>query len=100
MVSEVNTSRYTSWKDGIINFYNLNLEEVVMRLETRYNQKFEYDAEVKDNLYTFTIKNEPLHEILRLMENITPIKAEQKDELITIKLDKNKKREVERQKNK
>ena len=34
----VNTSRYTSWKDGIVNIYNLSLEEVAKRLEKRYNR--------------------------------------------------------------
>ncbi|NLO02984.1 MAG: hypothetical protein GX126_11825, partial [Bacteroidales bacterium] len=45
-----------------MNLYDLTMEEVVMRLNTRYNQKFEIEPSVKDFKYTFTIKNEPLHE--------------------------------------
>jgi ferric-dicitrate binding protein FerR (iron transport regulator) len=95
-VSSVNTSKFTSWKEGILNIYNQSLEEVVERLETRYNQKFILDDEVKKYRYTFTIKNESLDEIIQLMEKITPVKAEQKNDTISIKIDKNKKRRVER----
>jgi len=94
-VADVNTYRYTSWKNGIINFYDLSIEEVVRRLETRYNQKFELERGVKYLRYTFTIKNEPLHEILRLMERITPVDAEQKDNVIVIRIDKDKMKNVE-----
>jgi ferric-dicitrate binding protein FerR (iron transport regulator) len=94
-VSEANTAKYTSWKDGIMNLYDLTMEEVLMRLNTRYNQKFEIDSAVKDFKYTFTIKNEPLHEILHLMEKITPVIIKQKGEIISIKVDKNKMKRVE-----
>lgn len=87
VVSEVNTSKFTSWKEGIINFYNQPLEELIKSLENRYNQKFEIDADVKDYHYTFTIKNETLDEIIQLMEKITPIKAVQKGNIITFKMD-------------
>ena len=89
-VLEANTTKYTSWKDGIMNLYDLSMEEVLMRLNTRYNQKFEIDTAVKNFKYTYTIKNEPLHEILQLMEKITPVIVEQKGEIIFIKADKNK----------
>ncbi|GAB1449969.1 FecR domain-containing protein [Draconibacterium sp.] len=95
-VSNVNTSKFTSWKEGILNIYDQSLEEVVERLETRYNQKFILDDEVKKYRYTFTIKSESLDEIIQLMEKITPIKAEQKNDTISIKIDKNKKRRVDR----
>ncbi len=94
--SEVNTFRYTSWREGIVNIYNLPIEEVVKRLEKRYNQKFELDPEVKRLTYTFTIQNESLEEVIKLMEKITPVKAEQKEDTITIKADKKKMRETVR----
>lgn len=91
-VSNVNTTKFTSWKDGIVNIYNQPLEEVAKRLETRYNQKFEFTDEVKGFHYTFTIKNESLDEIIKLMEKITPVKATQKEHIISFKLDQSKKR--------
>lgn len=82
-VANVNPARFTSWKEGIINIYNQPLEDVVKRLELRYNQKFRIDPEIKDIRYTFTIKNEPLGDILLLMEKITPVKAvQEKDEIL------------------
>lgn len=92
----VNTSRYTSWKEGIINIYDLPIKEVVERLEKRYNQPFELTPGVKDLRYTFTIQNEGLEDILHLMERITPVKIEQVGHIITIKEDKQKMREVRR----
>ena len=95
-VSEVNTSRYTAWKEGMIHIYDQSMEELVKRLEMRYNQKFEISAGAKDFKYTFTIKNERLDEIIQLMEKITPVKAVQKDSVILIETDEEKMRKVER----
>lgn len=89
-LSTVNTGMYTSWKDGLINVYNLPLSEVVIKLERRYNQKFVVDKAIKDLPFTFTIKNEDLHSILRLMEKITPIDAVQKGNIIELKYNKSK----------
>lgn len=90
VISEVNTRKFTSWKEGLINIYDQSLEELTKRLKIRYNQKFELTEDVKDFRYTFTIKNESLDEIIKLMEKITPIKAVQKENTISFKLDKNK----------
>jgi len=86
----VNTMRYSSWKDGIVNIYNLSLDEVIKQLEKRYNQQFELTTNVKDLHYTFTIEDETLEDILKLMERITPIKIEQKGEIIKIEFDEKK----------
>lgn len=89
-LSTVNTGLYTSWKDGMINIYNLPLSELVTKLERRYNQKFIVDEAIKNLPYTFTIKNEDLHSILRLMERITPVDAVQKGNIIELKYNKSK----------
>tara|TARA_R110002050_G_scaffold116333_1_gene232710 strand:+ start:2486 stop:3478 length:993 start_codon:yes stop_codon:yes gene_type:complete len=90
LVEKVNVELYTSWKEGMIHIYNLPLEEVVKKLEKRYNQKFQLDDEVKRLRYTYTIKNETLSDILRLMETITPIDVIQEGEVISLKYNKNK----------
>jgi transmembrane sensor len=92
----VNTIHYTSWREGIVNIYDLSIEDLVRRLEKRYNQKFELTPEVKELRYTFTIENEPLEYVLKLMERITPVKVKQTDETIRIDIDKKKLREVGR----
>ena len=87
-LSNVNTVLYTSWKDGIINIYNLPLSELVIKLEKRYNQKFVVDDQLKNLPFTFTIKNENLSSILSLIEKITPVDAIQHDNVIELKYHK------------
>lgn len=95
-VRRVNTAKFTSWKNGIMNIYDQSLEDLIKRLEIRYNQKFKISEEIKDLNYTFTIKNETLDETLHLMEKITPINIIQNQDIIEIEMDKNKQREVEK----
>ncbi len=94
-ISRVNTTKFTSWKDGIINIYNQSLPEVIKRLEVRYNQHFDFEENTMNFHYTFTIKNEPLSDIIQLMEKITPVKAVQKGDIITFRMDKTKMRKVD-----
>lgn len=94
-VGEVNTSRYTSWKEGIINIYDQSLDQVVKRLEMRYNQKFEIDNEAKEFRYTFSIKNEPLEDIINLMQKITPLKVVQENNVIKLEADEEKIKKVD-----
>ncbi len=96
VVRKVNTVKFTAWKNGIMNIYDQSLEELVKRLEIRYNQEFKISDEIKDLHYTFTIKNESLDEIIQLMEGITPIKVIQKNNIIEIELDKTKQRSAEK----
>lgn len=86
--SMVNTELFTSWKEGTINIYNLPLNELVIKLERRYNQKFMVEESIKNIPYTFTIKNEDLSSILGLMEKITPVVAVQKGNVIELKSSK------------
>ena len=91
VLSTVNTGLFTSWKDGIINIYNMPLSELVIKLEKRYNQKFEVDNEIKNLPYTFTIKNEKLSNILSLMEKITPVDVVQSGNVIELRYNQQKK---------
>lgn len=89
-VKKVNVEHYTSWKDGMINIHNLPLEEVVVKLSKRYNQQFKVDEKVKQIRYTYTIKNEPLSDVLQLMETITPVDAVQEGDVISLKYNRQK----------
>ena len=82
-------------KEGIINIYDLPTEELAKRLEKRYNQHFEIAPETKYLRYTFTIENESLEYVLKLMERITPVKIQQKEEIIKIELNKRKIKEAD-----
>ncbi len=90
VLSNVNTGLFTSWKDGLINIYNLPLSDLVLRLEKRYNQKFLVDEKIKNLPYTFTIKNEDLSSILSLMEKITPVDVIQRENVIELKYNQKK----------
>lgn len=82
---KVNTGQYTSWKDGILNIFELPLEQLVVKLERRYNQKFEVDPLVKELPYTFSIEGESLVEVIHLIERISPVKAQQEGNIIKLK---------------
>ncbi len=94
-IKKANINLYSSWKDGLIQIYDLPLNEVVVKLTKRYNQKFKIDEALKALHYTFTIKNEPLSEVLHLMETITPIDAVQKGDIIELKYNKSKEKKME-----
>jgi transmembrane sensor len=75
---------YTSWRNGIIQIYEMPLGEVAVRLEKRYNQKFEVDPAVRDVAFTFTIENESLTEILNVLRKIGSINAVKNGEIIKL----------------
>lgn len=93
-VENVNTERLVSWKEGILNVYDLSLDEVMIRLEKRYNQKFVGEEEVLDFHFTFSINDETLDEILDLMTRIAPIDVEQKGDVIEFILDEERNKKV------
>lgn len=82
---KVNPAHYISWKNGIMNVYELPLEQLVYKLERRYNQKFEIDPIIKDIPFTLNIEGESLPVVIHLIEKIAPVKAEQNGEIIKLK---------------
>jgi ferric-dicitrate binding protein FerR (iron transport regulator) len=81
----VNPKHYTSWRYGIMNIFELPLEQVAQKIEKRYNQKFEVDPRIKDMPFTFSIENESLAEVLYLLGKISPVKAVQEGNIIRLK---------------
>lgn len=74
-VSNVEVAKYTSWINGTLLFHNDRFEDVVKRLEKWYNISIEInDREVSDFLFTATIKNENLDQIVDLLKYSTPFK--------------------------
>jgi transmembrane sensor len=74
-ISEVNTRRFTAWKDNRLIFINMNLKELFVLLERKYG----VDIEVADNMvldyhYDSTITNETILEVLDLIAETLPIK--------------------------
>ena len=75
MVSNVDVAKYTSWINGTLLFHNDRFEEVLKRLGKWYNITIEInDHEISDFLFTATIKNENLDQIVELLKYSTPFK--------------------------
>lgn len=63
-----------SWANDQMLFRNKNLGEICRFLSKWYNVKINLSPELKDQFrYTFTLRHEPLEEILRIMSRIHPI---------------------------
>ncbi|HBL75017.1 MAG: hypothetical protein A2W90_07520 [Bacteroidetes bacterium GWF2_42_66] len=84
---KVNPVHYTSWRNGTMHIFELPLEQLILKFEKRFNQKFEADQQVKSIPFTFSIEGESLSEVLHLMEKIAPVNAVQEGETIQFKYD-------------
>lgn len=63
------------WKAAKIQFTNETLGSIVVKLEKWYGVNIEVDKQLASRYsYTFTLRDEPLEEILRIMNRINPMK--------------------------
>lgn len=69
-----NIDKYIAWKDGKIVFEDTPITQVADRLNKMFNVEIEVSNEVKDFIYTVTLVDEPIFQILDLMAIATPIK--------------------------
>ncbi|TKG94977.1 FecR family protein [Puteibacter caeruleilacunae] len=81
-IKKVNARHYIAWKDGIIHFNNATLEEVVFKLEHRYNQKFILDDDVRNLHFNLTVTNENLMEVIHILETVSGIEAKIEGDVI------------------
>ena len=73
-IEKGNVNLAVSWANDQIIFRNKNLEEISLFLSKWYNVKINLSPKIKDQFrYTFTLRHEPLEEILRIMSRIHPI---------------------------
>jgi ferric-dicitrate binding protein FerR (iron transport regulator) len=77
-LSGVEAKLYSLWKEKNIHCRNMPIEEFFAKVSERYNVTFELDndIELKKILINFTIKNDELSELLKIIEIIVPIKIE------------------------
>ncbi len=73
----VKTEEFTSWKSGKLIFRNAGIAEVAKKLEHRFGCTISISPELlnENPTYTFTIQQEKLEEICRLIELSTKAKA-------------------------
>ncbi len=85
-INQVNTRLATSWKDGTLIFRNSSLKEVTRQLERWFNCTIHVDPGLihSNILYTATIQEETLGEVLKMIEISTPVKTKVKNREVTI----------------
>ncbi len=76
-VKDVETLLTTSWKDGKLIFRNTSLPDVTVQLERWFNCKIHLDTRLMNAglMYTATIQDETLGEVLKMIEISTRIKT-------------------------
>lgn len=76
-VKQVSSELYSSWKENKVVFINLNLKELMNKLERRYGVHIVVeDPSLLKYHYDGTIKNETIHEVLDLLKETLPITYE------------------------
>ncbi|MFC2124691.1 FecR family protein, partial [Bacteroidota bacterium] len=85
-INQVNTSQYTSWIDGKIEFTNDNLDMVMKRLARWYDFEYEFENNLaRDYHFSARISNiENVSSILEMLEMTTDVKFELRNNTIVI----------------
>jgi len=69
-----NVEKYISWTIGKLIFDDTPIHQVAERLSRMFNVDFEIKDELKDYIYTVTLEDESLTQILDLITIATPVK--------------------------
>ncbi|TRZ43505.1 FecR family protein [Robertkochia solimangrovi] len=74
-VSDVDTERYTAWKDGKFYFEKENLENILTKAGRWYDFKFSFtDPELKERLFTGVVRKDyPLERLLGMIAKASKI---------------------------
>ncbi len=81
----VKASYFTSWKDNKLIFINMNLADLIILLERKYDVEIEVtDKSILNFHYDGTIKNESIIEIMELIKATTPIDYEIVNQIVKI----------------
>lgn len=74
LIRNVQTYRYTSWREGKLVFRNDPFDVVVKKLNNWYNVEIEIqDQQIKDYSYRATFVDETIEEVLKLLKLSAPI---------------------------
>ncbi len=77
IIKDVDTALSTSWRNGKLVFRNTSLIEVTKQMERWFNCQIKVDPKLlnSDILYTATIQDETLGEVLKMIEISTSVKT-------------------------
>lgn len=74
VTGKVDIEKYTSWKNGFLIFKNDPMKQVIEKLERWYNIEVEVtDPAVYHSIFTGTIRNETLEQIMKLIGYSCPV---------------------------
>ncbi|WP_430974121.1 FecR family protein [Sunxiuqinia rutila] len=80
-IARIETGDYTSWKEGALVFKDEPMQQVIRKLERRYNVEVEViNTAVYQSIFNANFKNESLKEILDFIEFSCPITYQLVDE--------------------
>lgn len=89
ILKEINTDVYTSWKDSKWVIEEEKLGSLAKKLERRFDIEINFDNEELKNLrFSGKLQNEPVEQVLQVMELTAPLKYEIKGRNVVIKLDR------------
>ncbi len=71
--SKGDIEKYLAWKDGKLIFEDTPIAQVAEKLSRMFNVDIEVSDDIKDYMYTVTLIDDPLFQILDLMSIATPI---------------------------
>jgi len=75
-LKDVDADKYIAWKDGKLVFEDDSFKYIANRLSRWYNVDIEFDSpKINELTYTATFIDEPLYQILEMMEIVSPIKC-------------------------
>ena len=73
--TSVDSKNYTSWKDGLLIFKNVQMSEIATRLERKYNTEIILHGDsLKSSIFRATFEDESLEEICKMLSTVAPIK--------------------------
>lgn len=84
----VNTRLYTSWTEGILYFYDSSFIDMALMMQRRYGVHIEVtDPKIRTFVISTTIRNEPLEQVLDLIQKVLPVEIHYDQPNIVISLD-------------
>jgi transmembrane sensor len=99
-IEKVNTRLYTSWKEGLLYFYDSSFDDVIKRIENRYGAEIKIRNDLINSfILSTTICDDPLEKVLDLFRKVLPLKINEKEGIINISLDQDRYREYIKKKN-
>ena len=88
--TEIDPVIYTSWKDPSWNIYRMSLSDLAVELERKYDVKIQFDSDaVKGIIFTGTLRDESLEQILAAIRLTSPIEYKVKGKNVILTENKN-----------